>query len=93
MSFAADRIPLFLDRMRELCAQAGLPCFDTYEWAAREETLIVLWDDPEFCVAIPLRHASLFGHSADELRASWLRKFGGDWQVRLERRRASGRSL
>lgn len=93
MTFPADRIPLFLDRLRELTAEAALPCFDSYDYAAREETLIVLWEDPSFCLAIPLRSASLYSQTADELRAAWIRKFGGDWEARLARRRAAGRTL
>lgn len=92
-NMTTDRIPLFLDRIRDLCAEAELPCFDNYDYSAADETLVVLWADPEFCLAVPLRGASLHSCSAAELRAGWVRKFGGDWKQRMARRQAAGRGL
>lgn len=93
MSYPEDRIPLFLNVMRELCAEAGLPCYDDYGYDRQQEALVVLWQEPEFCLGIPLRTASIHGMTAEHLRSAWVRKFGGDWEQRLARRRAAGKTL
>lgn len=85
-----SRIARFLRRMTELCEEAGLPAYDAHEYATREETLIVLWREPDFVLAIPLRTARILDMTPEELHAAWIRKFGGDWRQRLARRSAAG---
>jgi hypothetical protein len=77
MSWPADRVDLFKDRLRELCDEAELPHYDAAEYDPVLETLYFLWRDPEYCLAAPLREASIYGMDAKMLRAAWAQKFGG----------------
>lgn len=72
-----SRVDLFTNRLRDLCDQAGLPRFDETRYVDDEATLLFLWHEPEFCMAAPLRDASINGVTATDLRESWDRKFGG----------------
>jgi hypothetical protein len=71
-----DRIPTFTSRLEVVCKEAGLPRFDETKYDLLQDTLLFLWNDPEFCLAAPLAHASPFGLTAADLRGAWERKFG-----------------
>ena len=73
-----SRIPTFTARLELLCEEAGLPRFDDTKYDLLQDTLLFLWHDPEFCLAAPLSHASVYGLDASDLRGAWDRKFGPD---------------
>lgn len=70
------RIPTFTARLEVLCDEAGLPRFDETKYDLLQDTVVFLWHDPEFCLAAPLAHASVYGLNAGDLRGAWERKFG-----------------
>ena len=71
-----NRIPTFTSRLELLCDEAGLPRFDETKYDLLQDTLMFLWHDPQFTLAAPLAHASVYGMKADDLRGAWDRKFG-----------------
>lgn len=76
-----DRIPTFRSRLESICEEAGLPQFDDTKYDILSDTLLFLWHDPEFCLAAPLAHASVYGLTAGDLRGAWDRKFGPEQQA------------
>lgn len=80
-----SRIPTFEARLKVLCEEAGLPLYAETHYDVLQDTLYFLWEDPDFCLGVPLGYASIYGLGAGDLRDAWDRKFGPD----LARREAA----